>query len=103
MNIQKRQTPQRGPSGRLTRAVPPPSFMARNRRRLLWGLAGVALVGMAGLAFLNATSPAYACATEWQPAATSAPAPGATQRLGYVQADLGRDHTALGAFVKYAL
>lgn len=77
--------------------------MARNRRRLLWGLAAVALVGMAGLAFLNATSPAYACSEEWAPAQTSAPAPDATQRLGYAETDLGRDHVSLGAFVKYAL
>ena len=91
----------RGGSGR--RSAPQPSFLTRNRGRLLWGLAGIALVGIAALAFLNATSPAYACATEWNPAPTSAPAPDATPRLGITQTDLGRDHVSLGAFVKYAL
>ncbi|MEO8469897.1 MAG: DUF3105 domain-containing protein [Chloroflexota bacterium] len=83
--------------------MPQESFLARNRGRLLWGLAALALVGIASLAFLNATSPAYACATEWDPAPTSAPGPDATQRLGITQTDLGRDHVSLGAFVKYAL
>lgn len=102
MNTEKRPAPRRT-TGRATRVVPQQSFLARNRRRLLWGLAGIALVGIAGLAFLNATSPAYACTTEWKPAVTPEPAPSATQRLGYVQTDLGRDHVALGAFVRYAL
>ena len=100
MNIGNRNT---GPGRRAARVVPQQSFLARNRGRLLWGLAAVALVGMAGLAFLNATSPAYACATEWSPDPTPPPAPDATQRLGYVQTDLGRDHTSLGAFVRYPL
>lgn len=100
MNIENRRTtPGRG--ARANRDVPRPPFLARNRGRLLWALAVVALVGMAGLAFLNATSPAYACTTEWSPAPTSSPAPGATQRLGIVQTDLGRDHTT--GFVRYAL
>lgn len=103
MNIEKRPSPQRRTAGRASRALPQQSFLARNRRRLLWGLAAIALVGMGSLAFLNATSPAYACTTEWKPAVTPEPAPSATQRLGYVQTDLGRDHVALGAFVRYAL
>ena len=85
------------------RSAPQPSFLARNRGRLLWGVAAFALVGLAALAFLNATSPAYACATEWNPAPTSAPAADATPRLGITQTDLGREHASLGAFVKYAL
>ncbi|MBI2762214.1 MAG: DUF3105 domain-containing protein [Chloroflexi bacterium] len=100
MNTGNRRT---GTSRRAARAVPRQSFVARNRRRLLWGLAAVALVGMAGLTFLNATSPAYACTTQWSPAPTSTPAPDATQRLGYVQNDAGRDHPALGSFVRYAV
>ena len=102
MNTPNRLTPAKSGS-RSRRAAPQPSFLARNRGRLLWGLVGVALVGMAGLAFLNATSPAYACTTEWDPAPTSAPAPSATQRLGIAQTDQGRDHVSLGAFVRYAL
>jgi hypothetical protein len=60
-------------------------------------------VAIASVAFLNATSPAYACSSQWTPAVTPPPAPSATPRLGYVQDDLGRDHSSLGAFVKYAL
>jgi hypothetical protein len=60
-------------------------------------------VAIASVAFLNATSPAYACSSEWTPAVTPPPAPSATPRLGYVQDDQGRDHISLGAFVKYAL
>ena len=58
---------------------------------------------MATLVFVNATSPAYACSTVWQPAVTPEPAPGATPRLGYVQDDMGREHVSLGSFVRYAL
>jgi hypothetical protein len=93
----------RTPGSRSPRSAPRQTFLERYRTRLLWGLGGVALVAIATVAFLNATSPAYACSTEWAPAATSAPAPSATPRLGYVQDDQGRDHISLGAFVKYAL
>ncbi|TAK02013.1 MAG: DUF3105 domain-containing protein [Chloroflexota bacterium] len=55
------------------------------------------------MAFLNATSPAYACSTEWEPAVTPEPAPSATPRIGYVQNDMGREHVTLGSFVRYAL
>lgn len=59
---------------------------------------------MALLAFLNATSPAYACAVQWQAPQTPAPAPDATQRLGIVQDQLGREHLAgAGSFVRYTL
>jgi hypothetical protein len=88
---------------RTTRLEPRKTFLERNRGRLLWGLAAVALVAIASMAFLNATSPAYACSTEWEPAVTPEPAPGATPRLGYVQNDFGREHISLGAFVRYAL
>ena len=107
MNIGNRRTPPSRPAGRPgsrpLRAAPRKSFLERNRGRLLWGLAGLALVATAGIAFLNATSPAYGCAAEWSPQATPSPAPGATQRLGYVQTDTGTAHVAPGSFVKYAL
>lgn len=92
-----------GSRGSGRRSAPQQSFLTRNRSRLLWGLAGLALVGIATLAFLNATSPAYACATEWNPAPTTAPAPDGTPRLGITQTDLGNQHATLGAFVKFAL
>jgi hypothetical protein len=91
----------RGP--RAPRTAAPQTFIQRNRTRLLWGLAAVALVAMASLAFLSASSPAYACSTEWTPAATPAPAPDATPRLGFVQDDFGTEHQALGSFVRYAV
>jgi hypothetical protein len=86
------------------RATAERSFLERNRNRLLWGLAGVALVAIAAMVFATATSPAYACSTQWEPAVTPEPAPSATPRLGYVQNDMGRDHTpSVGQFVRYAL
>ena len=78
-------------------------MLQRNRGRLLWGLAGLALIGVASLAILNATSAPYACASQWTPAPAASPAPGATPRLGIVQPDAGRDHISLGSFVRYAL
>ena len=103
MNIEDRRTPPNRPGSRALRATPQTSFLSRNRGRLLGGLAVVAVIGMAGIAYLSATSPAYACAAQWSPAPTPSPAPDATQRLGYVQTDVGNAHTSLGAFVKYAL
>ena len=70
---------------------------------MLWGLGGIALAAIVVMAFLNATSPAYACSTQWEPAVTPEPAPGATPRLGYVQDDFGTEHVTLGAFVRYAV
>jgi hypothetical protein len=107
VNIGNRRTPPSRtagrPGSRPLRAAPRKPFLERNRGRLLWGLAGLALVATAGIAFLNATSPAYACAAEWSPQPTPPPAPSATQHLGYVQTDTGREHVTTGAFVKYAL
>jgi len=101
-----RRTPpptNRARGSRTTRLEPRTTFLERNRARLLWGLAAVALVAIASMAFLNATSPAYACATEWEPAVTPEPAPSATPRLGLVQNDFGTEHVTLGSFVRYAL
>ncbi len=106
MNASRRTPPNRSTKGssRALRAAPPrTSFLERNRSRLLLGLAAVAVVAMGGIAFFSATSPAYACGTEWSPAPTPSPAPDATQRLGYVQTDTGREHVTVGTFVKYAL
>ncbi len=69
-----------------------PSFLERYRTRLL-ALAGVVVVALiAVFVFFSATAPSYACSTEWSPAPTASPAPGATQQLGYVQQDMGRSH-----------
>lgn len=106
MTSSSRRTPpptNRTRASRAYRPEPRASFFERNRSRLLWGLAAVALIAIASMAFLNATSPAYACSTQWEPAVTPEPAPGATPRLGYVQNDFGTEHVTLGSFVRYAL
>ena len=107
MNIGNRRTPPARPAGRpgsrTLRSTPQKPFLERNRSRLLWGIAALAIVAMAGVAFVNATAPAYACGTEWAPAPTPSAAPNATQRLGYVQNDTGNQHVTTGAFVKYPL
>ena len=56
-------------------------------------MAGIALVG--GFVFLSASSPSYACSTEF-PAAAPIPS-----RLGAVQDDMGRKHIAVGELVRY--
>lgn len=107
MNIGNRRTPPPRPTGRAgtrtLRSAPQKSFLERNRGRLLWGLAGLAVLAMAGIAFVNATAPAYACSSEWNPPLPASPAPGASPRLGIVQTDTGREHIAVGSFVRYAL
>ena len=85
--------------------------MERYRAYLLGGAAllVVAVVGI--LVAFNAAQPAYACAEQWTAPATAAPAaspapgasPGATPRIGFVQADLGRNHIAVGQNVTYPL
>jgi hypothetical protein len=112
VNIGNRRTPpssrrartERGtrPS-RAARTLPKRSFVERNRGRILGAVAAVAVLGIAGIVYLSATSPAYACGVQWTPDPTPSPAPGATQLLGYVQQDTGREHVAPGSFVKYAL
>lgn len=94
--------PRRTRGSRNLRTTPRQTFLQRNRGRLLWGLAGVALVGLLAIGYVSATSPAYACSSEWTPAATPSPAPSATPRLGYVQDDQGITHVTLGTFVRYA-
>jgi hypothetical protein len=75
--------------------------MERNRTRLIWLGIFVVVAALGGLVYLNVTTPAYACGTEWVAPPTAAPAPGATQRLGYVQGDMGRNHVPVGSSVKY--
>ena len=56
---------------------------------------------LAGLIFLQATQAAYTCATIWTPAPTPSPLPGASNRLGYVQPDMGNTHVPAGKSQKY--
>lgn len=79
------------------------SFLERNRSRLVVAAGVAALVLVGAFVYVAATTPAYACGTLWTPAPTASPAPGATQRLGYVQDDMGRNHVQEGTTVTYAL
>jgi hypothetical protein len=79
------------------------SFVARNRSRLIWAGALVVVLALGGLVYINLTTPAYACGQQWTADATPTPAPGATQRLGYNQEDMGHFHVAPGTAVKYSL
>jgi hypothetical protein len=86
---------------RLARPPVRESFVQRNRVRLLWAGALVAVVAIGAVFYLQATAPAYACGIEWTAPATPSPAPGATPRIGYVQEDMGRNHVNPGTDVKY--
>jgi hypothetical protein len=97
------QAPSHAPSGapragrrdrdRTTAARTP--FLERYRGAIL-GLAvvvGVGLIG--GFVFLSATSPSYACSTQFQASNTD------SGRLGAVEDDMGRQHIPAGEFVRY--
>lgn len=116
-------TPPRRPSAaaraarRSRRPAPRSStFLDRNRNRLLVGAGALIFALLAGMAFLNASQPAYACSTLFDPtpapswaAPTAAPvASGATPAPtstppppGYVQQDMGKAHVAAGTRVRY--
>jgi len=93
----------RGPSGaprsgrrdRDRAAATDASFLERYRSAILGValVAGVALVG--GFIFLSATSPSYACSTEFQPSSADPSGPGS------VESDMGRGHVPPGEFVRY--
>jgi len=57
-------------------------------------LAGIVLIS--AFVFLSASSPAYACSTEWTPDPTASPAAGAPSNPGYVQPDMGQRHAGSG-------
>jgi uncharacterized protein DUF3105 len=75
--------------------------MERNRTAIvsIAALAGVVLIS--AFVFFSASSPAYACSTEWAPSPTPSPAVGAPAKPGYVQPDMGRRHAGLGEKVTY--
>ena len=92
------------------------SFLERNRNRLLVSGAVAVFAILAGLAFLNATQPAYACTTSFDPtpapswvpptaapvASGASPAPAVTAPApGYVEPDMGHLHVAIGTRVRY--
>jgi hypothetical protein len=92
------------------------TFLERNRNRLLVAGGALVFVILAGMAFLNASQPAYACSTLFDPtpaptwiaptpapvASGATPAPAATPPApGFVQPDMGHLHVAPGERVRY--
>jgi hypothetical protein len=76
--------------------------MERNRTPIviLAALGGIVLIS--AFVFASASSPAYACSTEWIPSPTASPAAGESPNPGYVQQDMGRRHTGgIGEKVTY--
>jgi hypothetical protein len=75
--------------------------MERNRTAIVAvaALAGVVLISV--FVFFSASTPAYACSTEWVPTPTASPALGAPAKPGYVQPDMGRRHAAVGEQISY--
>jgi len=97
-----RRAAQKGRPGARPRRVPPrKSFWERNRSRLLLGALAVALLAVGAFAFFTTSTAGYACASFWEPGPTPTTAPSATPNLGYFQDDMGHNHVAVGASVKY--
>lgn len=86
---------------RRSRSTLQPTFVQRNRARLIWAGALVAVLALGGLAYFSLTAPAYACSIQWVAEATPTPQPSETPRLGYPQEDMGRSHVPAGTKVKY--
>jgi hypothetical protein len=78
------------------------SFVERNRNLLVSGVIVAVIAVVGGLIFLQATQPAYACTSVWKPDPTPSPAAGASNRIGYLQPDMGNTHVNIGKSVKYA-
>jgi len=77
------------------------SFVERHRNLLVGGVIVAVVAVLAGLIFLQATQAAYTCGTIWTPAPTPSPIAGASNRLGYVQPDMGNTHIPVGKSQKY--
>ena len=77
------------------------SFVERYRNLLVGGVIVAVVAVLAGLIFLQATQAAYTCGTIWTPAPTPSPLAGASNRLGYVQPDMGNTHIPVGKSQKY--
>jgi hypothetical protein len=75
--------------------------MERNRTPIVVLAAVAGIVLISAFVFASASSPAYACSTEWTPDATPSPAAGASPNPGYVQPDMGATHVANGQKVTY--
>jgi hypothetical protein len=97
-----RRAAQKGRPGVRPRRVPPrKSFWERYRSRLLLGTLAVALLAVGAFAFFTTSTAGYSCASRWEPGPSPTTAPSATPNLGYFQDDMGHNHVAVGASVKY--
>ena len=91
-------------------------FLERNRPKILWGVAGLVFVLLVGMAYLSFTRPTYACTNIFDPSPApswvapspvpvgsgATPAPALTPPPpGYVQPDMGKTHTDVGATITY--
>jgi Protein of unknown function (DUF3105) len=76
--------------------------MERNRTRLLLGAAAVALLAVGAFAIFTTSTAAYSCSIEWTaPSPVPTTAPSAIPDLGFPQDDMGHNHVAVGAAVKF--
>jgi hypothetical protein len=83
-----------GRAGRRDRVRPGvrPSFFERYRNLLLTVVVVVVAAGAVGYLFLGATQPAYACTQIFDPSPTPTIDPGSSDRLGFLQDDMGNSH-----------
>jgi hypothetical protein len=87
--------PVTGPrAGRRERVRPGPQGSVLERyRSLLITVAAIAVVAVGvGYVFVSSTQPAFACSTEFSPSPTPPITPGASDRLGFLQEDMGNSH-----------
>lgn len=90
------KTPSRSPGRRDRGSSAGQSFFERYRTLILGGVVVAAIVVVGVFIFAGATSPTYACSTEWQPGGAQDP-----ERLGAPQDDMGRGHVQAGEAVTY--
>jgi hypothetical protein len=68
-------------------------FLERYRALLVGAVVVVVAVAAGTFLFAGATQAAYSCSLEWEPSPTPSPAAGATNRLGYLQDNMGNSHS----------
>jgi hypothetical protein len=78
-----------------------PSFLERNRTRLIALVSGVVLVTAAAFVVIGATAKAYGCTTLVTPAPPASVGPSETPALGQAEPDMGRSHINPGTFQTY--
>ena len=75
------------------RTAPKKSFLERYRSALI-AVAAIAVVAIGvGYVFVGSAQPAYACTNAFSPSPTPPLAPESSERLGFFQDDMGRQHT----------